>query len=182
MKTAKPFGYPVNNAGLPRNWCTILPSDHENLPNLSPQEIAHTYWLLESIHIDYAYSINYIHKTRKILLSSDLEPSKRIATPPSFYYNATDPDGIQSTVELELQSIAHSPEHNNTFHLNLKIQEQDEDALFLLSSNYVDSQWLIDSKPFVFLNRQLDINLYGLNGNWPGSIEYIHVDTEYYVI
>lgn len=182
MKTTKPFGYPVTKAGLPRNWCTIKAHGDENVPNLTAQEIAKTFWLLESIHIKYAYSVNSVRKERKLLLQALVEPIKRIELDPLFYYTTTDPDDVKCSIELELSTIAHNPKNESLFNLNLTVEEQDKERLFTLTCKNIYDERLLHSFNFEFINRQLTARLYTLSTQWSGKIEYFSATPEYYEI
>lgn len=182
MKTSQPFGYPVNDAGLPRDWCTIDPTENENITNLKAYDIAKTYWLLESLSVNYAYSINGIRRERNLLLQSNVEPIYRIEQNPRFYHISTDSNNINTLVELDLSSTSHSSTKEGLFNLTFRIEERDDEQLFTLTCSDVFSQRLITSHNFTFMNRNLTLKLWTVSTKWTGSIEYFTVTPEYYTI
>lgn len=181
MKTTKPFSYPVTEYGLPRDWCTIDPTGSENLLNLSIQELTTTFWLLEKLHIQFAYSINHIHHERNIILNPNIEPFNRIAHDPLFQYHY-DADNIESYFALELWSIAHPPSFNGTAHLRFSAMERDHNQLFILTCDTIHNYRLLHELPFTLLNRNLSIKLWTLSSDWPGHIEYFNIKTDYYYV
>lgn len=182
MKTTQPFGYPVTTAGLPRDWCTIEARGDENIPNLTAQEVAKTFWLLDSIRVEYAYSVNGRRKERDVLLKTHVEPIKRIQDNPSFYYQDVLYDEVNCLIHLEIAAIAHCPKNKDLFHLNFLVQEQDEERLYTLSCNDRHEERLLDSKSFEFMNRELTASLWTLSMRWTGHIEYFRATPEYYTV
>lgn len=182
MKTAKPFGYPVTECGLPRDWCTVLPSGKENILDLSPQEVAKIYWLLESIHVDYAYSINGLRRQRNAVLNTHVEPANRIALDPVFYYDFFEENGMECSIELKLDAIGQPENFKGTLDIQLAVKEHDEHRRFILTCEDLQNYKLLAKHHFEFLDRPLSINLWTISTQWNGSIEYFRIRPEYYLI
>lgn len=179
MKKTQPFGYPVSPAGLPRHLCTSPVSGDENIVDLTPQELTKTYWLLHSIHLEYAYWIHNIRRERKILLKSDLVPKDRIVLDPVFFHTDLDEYKIDNTAQLRLSSTSQMWDKYN---IQLSIEEHDTQFLFMLSCRDFDKYRLLDRHKFKLMNRELSLQLWTAHETWEGGIEYINAHTEYYVI
>lgn len=179
MKTTPSFSYPVTEAGLPRDWCTVPPTGNENLLHLSAQEIATTFWLLDSIHIGFSYTINNISKSRFVTLHSEVPPYLRIAEDPIFQYYFQSED-LECHTSLELQSIAQPEPFNGTYHLRFSLFERDINQLYTLTCDMLPNHHLLDQKPFSLFNRPLALNLLTISSHWQGTIHYITLTTKYH--
>jgi len=182
MKTTKPFGYPVTEYGLPRDWCTITPTGSENLLDITVQELTATFWLLESIHINFSYSLNQAHKERSLILAPNIEPINRIAQDPVFQYHYHDPHDLESYFALELWSIAHPPHFTGKANLRFSAMERDSDQLFVFTCDEMPNYRLLDQHPFTLLNRNLSMKLWTLSSDWSGHIHYFNIKMEYYCV
>lgn len=182
MKTTQPFSYPVTEAGLPRDWCTIRPTGNENLFNLTSQEIATTFWLLDCIHIDFAYSINNNSHSRSATLCSHVPPYLRIAQDPIFQYHFHNPNDLECYIALELWSIAQPIPFNGTLHLRFSLFERDQNQLYILTCDTIAGYRLLDQKTFTLLNRLLPLHLYTLSSQWTGHIQNFTLTTEYHAL
>ncbi len=116
----------VSFAGVPHTLQHIDSATTANLFPLSPTDVCRIYWLLQSMHIKYQYSINGINVSRDFTVSSSVIPKNRLISPAIFY--ATEYDSNTQTAymaQLDMQKIYFDQSNQEHVGFNFTLSEAD---------------------------------------------------------
>jgi hypothetical protein len=143
----------VSFAGVPH---TLPHSDDTSLATLypiSPELACKLYWLLSSLSVSYAYSINGVQVSRSFSASTTMIPKNRMITPAMIYETAYDPQ-FQTSYLLEMypDRVYFNGEDNSKVGFNLRVEEADNLGIMKLSLRPEANMDSV-SLPFTFMEQ-----------------------------
>ncbi|MDR2377394.1 MAG: hypothetical protein LBD54_01415 [Puniceicoccales bacterium] len=166
MSSYEAFLYRVSEAGVPHHIPYAPYGDLTTLRDLSTQEVANFYWLLESLEVNYHYSINGIGLQRHYVISGTDTPPIQRPRFPSFLLNhmAYDPNyNYPYQGSLRFGTVYQDPVQADRYGLQLSLYEEDGTGynLFCLTIAPQHSS-LTDrvSYDFSFLGKTLSLYFY----------------------
>jgi hypothetical protein len=179
MNSYEAFLYRVSEAGVPHH-IPYAPYDHQaTLRDFSTQEVANLYWLLETLDVDYRYTINGVSLHRHYQIhATDYSPIIR----PQFQSlilreMAYDPFYLYPYIgALRFGTIFQDPQQANRYGLNLSIYEEDGTGyhLFCLTTD-PDYEFLNTRVQYAFNFMGKSVALYMYYN--PTYIRSISLDT-----
>lgn len=149
----------VTSAGVPHS----LPTDREIgtvvLQNVEPTNICKAFWLLESLHVYYAYVLNGYTVNRSFSASTTKKPKDRLIAPAVIYHNETDyATYTDYHVFLDFSKVYYDASEPNIFGLKLELEEADAyDSMNI--SFYKQEGMLAESCQTTFLDKNLTLYL-----------------------
>ncbi|MDR0728432.1 MAG: hypothetical protein LBF21_02390 [Puniceicoccales bacterium] len=166
MSSFEVFLYRVSEAGVPHHIPYEPYGEPATLRDLSTQEVANLYWLLETLTVDYHYSINGIGLQRHYVISGTDTPPIQRPKFPSFLLShmAYDPNyNYPYRGSLHFGTIYQDPAQAGRYGLPLSLYEEDGTgySLFCLTTAPQHSS-LTERIPydFSFLGKALSLYLY----------------------
>jgi hypothetical protein len=175
MSSFEPFLYRVSEAGVPHH-IPYATYDHQTtLRDLSTQEVANLYWLLETLDVDYHYTINSIGLHRHYQINATNYPPILRPTFQSFLLREMAYDTLYNYPyigTLRFGTIFQDPQQVNRYGLHLSIHEEDGTGhnLFCLTTDgnyeFLDTHVF---REFNFMGKTCRLYLY-YNPNYVSSI------------
>jgi hypothetical protein len=174
MSTFEAFLYRVSEAGVPHH-IPYAPYDHQaTLRDLSTQEVANLYWLLETLTIDYNYSINGIGLQRHYSIQATDYPPIQRPKFQSFILNKMGYDPLYNYPyigAIRFGTIFQDQQQANHYGLNLSIYEEDGTGYNLFCLTTDGEYEFLDTRisfPFNFMEKECILHLY-YNPNYVSS-------------
>jgi hypothetical protein len=187
MSSFESFLYRVSEAGVPHH-VPYAPYDHQaTLRGLSTQEVADLYWLLETLTVDYHYTINGVGLQRHYSIQATDYPPIQRPKFQSFVINKMGYDPLYNYPyigAIRFGTIFQDPQQAEHYGLNLSIYEEDGTGynLFCLTTDdeYESLNARVDST-FSFMGKDCTLYLY-YNPNYvsSASLDTISLSAEFF--
>jgi len=166
MSSFDPFLYRVSEAGVPHHIPGEAYGDAATLRDLTAQEVADLYWRLETLDVDYHYTINGVGLQRHYTISGTDYPPIQRPKYTSFVLSTTDYDALYNYPylgALRFGTVYRDPAQNQRYGLQLSLHEEDGTGYNLFGlSTAPQHETLTDrvTLQFSFLDRDIALYLY----------------------
>jgi len=176
----EPFTVATSDAGVTKDWCVNDMKGDETLQDLTPEDVARIYWMLEKVELLYTYTVQGITRSRYLILASKKKPLERIAWPPAFKTEGAD-GAIDYFSSLEVGNVARDKE-TGKLAMPLIVEEADEYENFVVTTERLEGYFLAAQKPFQAFDRKLTLYLWVYNKQWTGSIQNAELTEDYFEV
>lgn len=160
MSLAEPFITPVSKAGLPANYCHNKALGDEVIQGLTAHALAKVYWTLESLTIDYAFTVDGVHVERQLHLPTTLHPIDRIGGGALFAQQQELPDRDQLAY---LDGRDPRETTDGRYAIDLEVLEVDYAPNFMLclgAQTHYPELYVAHVYPFTLFEKTLEAKLY----------------------
>jgi hypothetical protein len=124
----------VSFAGVPHTLTHSSDLSEATIFPINAQNTCHLYWMLSSLDISYAYTINGVQVSRNFSVTSSVIPKNRLISPAIFYATGYDSSVQTSYVaELHLDKVYFNTDDKSQLGLKLTIAESDNFGIMNLA-------------------------------------------------
>ena len=178
---AIPFLSRVSYAGVPHTLPHSSDISQATLYPLSPKEACRLYWMVATVTIRYAYTLNGVSISREIPLSTTVEPRERLIAPATLYQSQYDSVTQSSYLgSLDLTTVYFDPQNLSSVGFKFSINETEYMNLFSISMSSVSGMGQI-SKTFDFMGHVFSLYLcYNSQLVTSASLDPIEVEIQFY--
>ncbi|MDR2677761.1 MAG: hypothetical protein LBB26_04370 [Puniceicoccales bacterium] len=179
---ATPFIVAVNPSGLPHPIPTQPATGDELLTDMSPQEIATVFWMLQSLSLSYSYTVNGLGTyANGYTITCGAQPVERLANYPVFAYESLDETTSMGTFfQLNPAQVFQG---TSTYALNLVFQEGTyPNGEILLAVNIPAGHTVLDTSSLVLFARTIPLYLSTSYTGLTGSINSFAIGETYWQI
>ena len=180
MSLTEPFITRASAAGLPANFCHNKAIGDESLRGFNAHELAKVYWTLESLTINYSFTVDGQRTERSLYLPTALHPIDRIGGGALFAQQAELP-GRDQLAYLDLRDPREA--EDGSYSLDFEVLEADYVPYFMLCLGY-QTQYpelqLAHTHTFRLFDKLLEAKLYLRFPQKGGSINHFTVHPEWF--
>lgn len=180
MSLTESFITRASAAGLPANFCHNKAIGDETIRGLNARELAKVYWTLESLTIDYAFTVAGQRTERRLHLPTALHPIDRIGGGTILAQQEEFPDRDQLAY-LDLRDPREA--EDGSYSLDFEVLEADYTPYFMLCLGH-PTQYpeltLAHTHTFHLFDKLLEAKLYVRFPQKGGAINYFTVHPEWF--